>query len=375
MLGHALLPQPVGEEADQDRQRRNRREDVVVKLRRGRGNQREGKGRPEQRQRTQLARRLAGAKAGPPRKHQRARNQRDPGEDAVAALLDEIDREAIEVVVDEEALKECLAFVVDALKADHLQIPGTRDGEEEKQSRTEAHALHLQPEGWHRLDAQLNAPSIFPGAKPPDVGRKVVAIPRRQHTEESVEDQDHRRDPSPHQPLGEGREPTERVEAVPPRGPVPGGGVELADDRAGHRTAERSHERHVGNRLARKKKIERHRPQREGRSQPGAARGDARNRQREQPEAQHCQQRKRKAHRPLRVSRERTVTLPRAQKQQPRNRHPHGEDGLGEKPPVLPERMDVVPPDDHRSGNFPVLRLPRVPEAYRADVRQKNQAT
>ncbi len=122
----ALLPEPVDEERDQHRDRRDGGEDVVVELRRRERDEQEREPRPDERDRVQVVARRRVARTEPAEQDRRARDERDPGEDRVAALLDEVGEdpargrrvdaraEPVEVVVDEEPVGERLPVLVDA---------------------------------------------------------------------------------------------------------------------------------------------------------------------------------------------------------------------------------------------------------------------
>ena len=334
------LLEPHGAEEQERRQRRIR---VVVELGDAEGEHRERDQQPaEQEDHRAFA---GGLRAQPDARDDRgsAGDGEDPGEEIESDLLDEVDEvaarragvdadgEALEVVVDDEALEEGLAFVVAPVEGEHGAVPGRGDDEHDQ-----------------RAGAQVQPPQPVPLAGGDAVdqcrragqGEAEQALGERGETDEAVE----------------GRRPAVLLFAL----------VEEHQHQAGHRAFEQADEDRIGHRLAGEEHEERAGEQRKGADHCRAPR--------EQPVGHH--ERQDRAHRgdggegqphaPLGIDAQPAIGSVGVRGQLAQHHQPEVAGGLAEEPARFPPGMDVVAAGDHLPGHLAVVRFPRIPEAGRA---------
>ena len=341
----ALGEQPLDPESAEEEQRREDRKSVVVELGGGEGEDGEADQEPEeQEQHRPLARRLRpDADAGQHRR--RAGKSEYPGKAVETDLLDEIreraarrrrvhaEGQALEVVVDDEALEERLALVVAAVEGEHRPVPGRADEEDDQRTRREMQAAQAMPlAGDDAVDQRHRA--------------------RQREAEEA---------------LGERREAHEAVERGGPAVVRLVRIVEQDDHQARHGAFEEPDEHRVRHGLAGEE--DEQRAGEDGdRSDHGAAAGEQPIGHDEQQDGAHRRDgRVGQAYAPLGEHADEAVGAVGVHRQHARRHQPEVERGLGEEPGGLPPGMDVVAARDHLARHLAVMRLPRVPEAGGAE--------
>ena len=322
----------------------------MVELGGGEGEDGEADQEPEeQEQHRPLARRLRpDADAG--QHGRRAGKSEYPGKAVETDLLDEIreraarrrrvhaEGQALEVVVDDEALEERLALVVAAVEGEHGAVPGRADDEDDQRARREMQAAQAMPlAGDDAVDQRHSA-------------RKREA-----------------------EALGERRKAHEAVERGCPRVVRIVRSVEQDDHQARHGAFEEPDEHRVRHCLA-GEEDEQRAGENGDRSDHRAAAGEQPIGHDEQQDGAHRRDgRVGQAHAPLGEHADEAVGAVGVHRQHARRHQPEVERGLGEEPGGLPPGMDVVAARDHLARHLAVMRLPRVPEAGRAEPRYVEQ--
>ena len=243
------------------------------------------------------------------------------------------------MIVDDEALEECLPFVVAAREGEHRQVPGSGDGEDHQRAGQDPQPAQAMP---------------FSGDGAVDE--------RRRSRERESED-----------PLRERGEADEHERGDRPRAVV---GLLLGqedDEQARHGSGEEADEDGIGDRLPRQHHQERRGEQREGGDRRRPARDEPARGDEEEDRSQRCDYGERQPHAPFGVDADPAVGAVGAGEQHPRRHEPQIERRLGEEVRGLPPGMDVVAPRDHLAGGLAVVRLPWVPESGRPEPGNEEQ--
>ena len=236
----------------------------------------------------------------------------------------------LEVIVHDEALEEGEALVVLPREREHRQVPGSRDGQHDQGAGDEAQ----------------------PAQEVPLAGR------------DAIDERDRARQGEAEQTLRESGEADEAIEGDDPPAARPIG--EEDDHQAGHRGGEEAHEDRVGHRLPGQQDEEGRGERRDRAQYGGAARDQPAGGDEEEDGAEGGDGRVGKSHAPLGVDAHPAVGAVGVDREQAGGHQPEVEGGLGEEVRRFPPGVDVVAPRDHLARNLAVVRLPRVPEAGRA---------
>ena len=348
-LGKELL-EPQGAEEEQ---RREHGERVMMEFGGREGEDGESDQEPEEQEQHRALARGLGSDAHA-RKHGRGAGKSEhPGEAIEADLLDEIgeraarrggvnaERQPPEMIVDDEALEERLAFVVAAVEREHRAVPGGADDE------------HDQCPG---CEMQAAEPMPLSG-------------------DDAVEQRHCARQREAEQALGESGEAYETVEGRRPafarqRHCSTGRGLLVAvfehhDHQAGHGGFEQPDEDRVRHRLAREEHEERAGEDGNGPNHGAAAAQQPIRHDEEQHRPHRGDDGIRQPGAPLGEYAGPTIEAVRVDGQHPGRHQPEIERGLGEEPSGLPPRVEVVAAGDHLARDLAVMRLPWVPESGR----------
>ncbi len=323
----------------------------MVELRGGKREHREADQEPEEQEedRAVLGRLRPHPRLGEHRG--RSGHREDPGEAVVPELLDEVreapsrrggvhaQRQALEVVVDDEALEEGLAFVVPPVEGEHRAVPGSTDGEHDQRAGAE----------------------VEPAQAVPLAGDHAVEQGHRAGQGEAED------------PLGQRGEAHEAIERGGPAFVGRPLVVQQNQHQARHRAVEQADEDGVGHRLADEEHEQGAGEEGEGpdhRRPPGEQ--PVRHHE-EQQGAEHGDRHIGEPHGPLRVDPGPAIGPVGIGDQHAGGGQPEVERGLGEEPGRLPPGMDVVAAGDHLPRHLAVVRLPRVPEARRPQPGNEQQ--
>ena len=153
----ALLEKLLDPHRAEEEQRGEDREGVVVELGRGEAEDGESDQDPEEEEEHRpIARRLR-AQLDSGENRGRSGEGEDPREAVESDLLDEVherparrrgvhaEGEALEVIVDDEALEEGLALVVAAVEGEHRAVPRRADGEDDQRAGCQVQPAQSMP--------------------------------------------------------------------------------------------------------------------------------------------------------------------------------------------------------------------------------------
>ncbi len=338
-----LLEQIFQPDGGEEQERREDGQRVVVELRRREGEHGEADQEPEEEEEHRAIARGLRAQVDA-RHHRRGAGEGEhPGEGVEADLLDEVgegpawrrgvhpDGEALEVVMDDEALEEGLALLVAAVEGEHGAVPGRADGEDDEGAGGEVQAAQAVPlAGGDAVDERHGA------------GKREAE-----------------------QALGESGETDEAVEGRRPARTL--AFLEQNDHQAGHRSLEQADEDRVGHGLAREEDEERAGEQGDGAEDRGAAAEQAVRHHENEDGAHRDEGGVGEAHAPLGVDAGPALGAVGVGGEHAGRHQPEIERGLAEEPGRLPPGMDVVAARDHLAGHLAVVRLPGIPEAGGAE--------
>ncbi len=153
----ALVEQVLDPHGAEEEQRSEDGERVVVELGGREREDREADEDPQEEEEERAVARGLRAQADARENGGGARKGEDPGEAVEPHLLDEVDEaaarrsgvhaegEALEVIVDDEALEEGLALVVAAVEDEHGAVPRRADGEDDERAGAEVEAAQAVP--------------------------------------------------------------------------------------------------------------------------------------------------------------------------------------------------------------------------------------